>query len=61
MDGVNTETRVRMGGKQTAKGAIQLDLTVEAPTVDKAAELLSRALDELTAIVLEKGFDIVKA
>ncbi|KKK99266.1 hypothetical protein LCGC14_2634500 [marine sediment metagenome] len=61
MDGVNKETRVRMGCKQTAKGAIQMDLTAEAPTVDKAAELLSRALDELTAIVLEKGFEIVKA
>ena len=58
---MNEETRVRMGGKQTAKGAIQLDLTVEAPTVDKAAELLGGALDKLVATIKEKGFEIVKA
>lgn len=31
---MDEETRVRMGAKQTAKGAIQLDLTAEAPTVE---------------------------
>lgn len=41
------ETRVRMGGKQKADGAIQLDLTVEAPTVDEAGELLEGALKKL--------------
>ncbi len=55
------ETRVRMGAKQTAKGSIQLDLTTEAPTVEKAGELLGEALDTLKAKIQEKGFDLVKA
>lgn len=55
------ETRVRMGAKQTAKGTIQLDITAEAPTVEKAGELLGKALDTLKAKVQEKGFELVKA
>lgn len=41
---MNEETRVRLGAKQTAKGTIQLDLTAEAPTVEKAGQLLEDAL-----------------
>ena len=55
------ETRVRMGAKQTAKGLLQLDLTAEAPTVEKAEELLGQALDSLVKTVKEKGFELVKA
>ena len=55
------ETRVRMSAKQTAKGAIQLDLTAEAPTVDQAGQLLGDALDKLVSTVRAKGFEIVKA
>ncbi len=58
---VNEETRCRMGAKLTAKGLIQFDLTAEAPTVSIAAEMLGDALDTLTEIVREKGFEIVKA
>ena len=55
------ETRVRMGAKQTAKGMIQLDLTAEAPTVEKARELLSGAIDALTETLEQKGLQIVQA
>ena len=58
---VNEETRCRMGAKLTAKGLIQFDLTAEAPTVKKAEEILSEALDEVVRIVKIRGFDIVKA
>jgi len=52
---MNEETRVRMGAKQTAKGTIQMDLTAEAPTVEKARELLGQAIDALTAEVAARG------
>ncbi len=55
------ETRVRMGAKQSAKGSIQLDLTAEALTVEKAGELLAEALDTFKKIIQEKGFDLVKS
>jgi len=59
--GAIKETRVRMGAKQTGKGAIQLDLTAEAPTVEQAGQLLGDALDKLVATVKEKGFALVEA
>jgi len=49
------ETRVRMGIKQGAKGSVQMDLTAEAPTVEKASELLAGALKELKHRVAEEG------
>ncbi len=49
------ETRVRLGVKQTAKGAIQMDITVEAPNVEDAGELLSGAIDRLKKTVTAKG------
>ena len=58
---MNEETRVRIGAKQSAKGSIQLDVTAEAPTVEKARELLSGAIDALTATVAEKGLHLVQA
>ncbi len=54
------ETRVRIGGKQTSKGTIQLDFTVEAPTVEKAGELLGPALETLKAKIQTEGLEIVK-
>lgn len=41
------ETRVRFGVKQTAKGAIQLDVTSEAPTVEEAGILLDQGIKRL--------------
>ena len=58
---VNEETRCRMGAKLTAKGLIQFDLTAEAPTVAKAAQMLTDALEEVVEIVRAEGFDYVKA
>ncbi len=51
----STETRVRMGAKQTAKGSIQLDITAEAPTVEEAGDLLGKAIDRLKKEVSAKG------
>ena len=58
MEGINEETRVRIGAKQTAKGAIQLDITAEAPTVEKAGELLDGAIKELIAKVRDNGLSL---
>ena len=56
---MNEETRVRMGAKQTAKGAIQLDVTAEAPTVDRAGALLGEAITRLVKEVKDQGFKTV--
>ena len=52
------ETRVRIGAKQTAKGSITLDITAEAPTVEKAGELLDGAIKELKAKVRDNGLSL---
>ena len=56
--GHGSETRVRMGAKQTAKGTIQLDLTAEAPTVDEAGALLGAAFDRFMAEVRARGLKL---
>jgi hypothetical protein len=53
---LQSETRVRLNASQTAKGAIQLDVTAEAPTVEKARELLGQAIDALVQEVKQRGF-----
>ena len=53
------ETRVRMGAKQTAKGTIQLDITAEAPSVDRAGELLGEAIDRLLTEVRSRNLTTV--
>jgi len=50
-----------MGARQTAKGSIQLDLTTEAPTVERAGQLMEDAIDRLVGLVQEKGFALVEA
>jgi hypothetical protein len=60
MDGVAQETRVRMNASQTAKGAITLDVTAEAPTVEKARELLGQAIDALVQEVKQRGFALAQ-
>lgn len=54
-----TETRVRMGAKQTAKGNIQLDITAEAPTVDEAGRLMNEAITRLRNEVHDHGLELV--
>lgn len=49
------ETRIRMGVKQTAKGAIQMDITAEASTVGEAGDLLRGAIDRLVEEVKVSG------
>jgi len=49
------ETRVRLGAKQTAKGTIQMDITAEAPSVEEATALLSKAVDDMSEVLAEKG------
>ena len=56
---MNEETRVRMGVKQTEKGQIQMDLTVEAPTVEQAGELLDQAIGKLVEKVKARGLTLV--
>ena len=58
MEGIGRETRVRMAAKMTAKGAVQMDVTAEAPNVKIATELLSEALDELKRTVEAKGYGL---
>jgi hypothetical protein len=56
---IKEETRVRMNVSQTAKGAIQLEVTAEAPTVAKARELLGTAINALTEEVKKRGLTLV--
>jgi hypothetical protein len=55
MEGIASETRVRLNASQTAKGAVQLDVTTEAPTVEKARELFGQAVDVLMAEIKLRG------
>lgn len=48
-------TRVRLNFKQTAKGAGQMDITSEAPTVEEASKMMGEAIDSLRKIFNEKG------
>jgi hypothetical protein len=55
----NIETRVRLGAKQTSKGAIQFDITAEAPTVDEAGQLLGKAIVRLKEEVEKQSLYLV--
>lgn len=55
-----TETRVRLGAKQNAKGNIQLDVTTEAPTVDKAGRLMGEAVARLRMELATQGLELVR-
>ena len=48
-------TRTRLNFKQTAKGAGQMDVTTEAPTVEEASKMMGEAIDSLRKIFAEKG------
>lgn len=54
---MDEETRVRLGVKQNAKGNIQMDITAEAPTVEKAGELLEGAIAKLKAKAAAAGLE----
>ena len=57
MNEIGEETRVRLGAKQTAKGTIQMDITVEAPTTVKAQELFREAMDAYFEEVKARGLE----
>lgn len=57
-DKVSSERRVRIHFAQTAKGAVQLDVTVEAETAEAASALLEEGLNALQQKVAERGLAI---
>lgn len=57
MDGESTK-RTRMGFGMTAKGLVQLDVTVEYETPEEAAEAARKAIDLYKAICAEKGLKL---
>jgi len=61
MEATTPNTRVRMNVKQSAKGAMQLDCTAEAPTVQQAGELLEGALQEARARIEKAGYQLTEA
>lgn len=56
----NTNTRVRINLKQTAKGEAYFDITAEAPTVENAGTLLNAAISEMKARAIQNGLRLVK-
>ena len=49
------ETRVRMNLGLTAKGLGQWEITSEFPTLEESSENLSKAIDAMRKILVEKG------
>jgi len=56
---MESETRVRMGFKQTSKGGVQMDLTSEAPTVQEAGDQLELAIRKFRTLVHATDLEIV--
>lgn len=54
----NSETRVRVNIGQTAKGAVQINISTETPTVDQSIELMKDAVIKLIAMVKEQGLKL---
>lgn len=61
MPELNEGTRVRMNFGMNAKGLIQMDLTVEMPTVKEAEIEAGKAIDAYRAICLGRGLKLVDA
>lgn len=58
---IKSETRVRMNASQNAKGLWQMEVTTEAPTVEKARELMGAALAALCEEIQMQSGVVVKA
>lgn len=52
------DSRVRMGFGMTAKGLVQMDITVEMPTAEEAEAEARKAIDAYRAICTEKGLKL---
>ncbi len=53
----NTRTRINLS--QTAKGYITFDITAEYDTPEKSIEMLGKAVDQVKALIAEKGLKSV--
>ena len=49
----NTRTRIKLS--QTAKGLVQYEISVEYDTPEKSIEMLGKAVDQVRALIKEKG------
>ena len=53
----NTRTRINLS--QTAKGLITFDITAEYDTPEKSIEMLGKAVDQVRALIADKGLKSV--
>ena len=53
----NTRTRIKL--TQTAKGLIQFEISAEYDTPEKSIEMLGKAVDQVRALIAEKGLKSV--
>ena len=49
----NTRTRINLS--QTARGYVTFDITAEYDTPEKSVEMLGKAIDQVKALIKEKG------
>ena len=54
----NTRTRVKL--TQSAKGLIQWEITAEYDTPEKSIEMLGKTVDQVKALIAEKGLKSVE-
>ena len=57
---MEVQTRVRMSFGANAKGLVQMDLTVEYPTVSETADAARDAIDQYRAICKEKNLTLAE-
>ena len=53
----NTRTRIKLS--QTSKGLIQYEISAEYYTPEKSIEMLGKAVDQVKALIAEKGLKTV--
>ena len=59
MEKTTETTRVRINYKKLSSGKVQLDITSEAETTDKAVSLLDNTLIKATQLVEARGEELV--
>jgi len=57
----NSESRVRMNIKQSAKGDVQFDITAEFPTVAESEKALGEAVDAARRVCISKNLKLADA
>lgn len=53
----NTRTRIKLS--QTAKGLVQWEISTEYDSPEKSREMLGKAVDQVKALIAEKGLKSV--